>query len=85
MSVVYFVAAGNPPVAVKIGHSYDVRSRINGIRTGNHLPVRLLGTVPGGLSTESRITPRLYGCLRERASSPPSTCAPSWFVCPMDR
>jgi hypothetical protein len=52
MCVVYFVAAGNPPEAIKIGRSCDVTLRVGSIQTGNHLPVRLLGVVPGGLDLE---------------------------------
>lgn len=63
VSVVYFVAAGNPPEAVKIGHTCDMGSRLNGIQTGNHLPVRLLGTVPGGFDLE-QVLHRRFAHLR---------------------
>ena len=62
-SVVYFIAVGYPPEAVKIGYTCNIGSRLDGIQTGNHLPVRLLGTVPGGPDLE-RTLHRRFACLR---------------------
>lgn len=55
VSVVYFIAAGHPPEAVKIGCTHDVRSRLRGIQTGNHLPMLLLGTLPGDRRLEREL------------------------------
>jgi hypothetical protein len=65
-SVVYFIAAGSPPEAVKIGYTLrDAGARLNGIQTSNHLEVRLLGTIPGDRGVE-RALHRRFAHLRLR-------------------
>jgi hypothetical protein len=53
--VVYFVAAGDPPVAVKIGvaaqtGTRDLKTvvvrRLSQIQSSNHEPIQLLGVIP---------------------------------------
>lgn len=39
---VYFVQAGDDRGAIKIGYSGDVEKRVESLRTGNHLPLRIL-------------------------------------------
>lgn len=63
--VVYFIAAGDPPKAVKIGHARNVRQRLVGIQTGNHERVRLVGTLPGGPALE-RVMHRRFAHLHLR-------------------
>lgn len=43
----YFIAAGNPPIAIKIGVSQQttIRSRLKNIQSANHEPVALLGVI----------------------------------------
>lgn len=53
---VYFAKAGT---AVKIGVSADVEARIKSLRTANHEPIVLLGSVPGGRAVERNIHMRL--------------------------
>lgn len=51
-SSVYFAAAGD---RIKIGWSRKVASRIAQLQTGNPEPVRLLATMPGGVSKEREL------------------------------
>ncbi len=46
--VVYFIGAGRPPVAIKIGvtQKSKVRQRLRAIQCDNHEPVELLGVLP---------------------------------------
>lgn len=50
---VYFIEAANG--LVKVGQSQSVTSRLEGLRTMSPIPLRLLGTVPGGLELEQRL------------------------------
>ena len=45
--VIYFVAAGSPPVAIKIGVTQQstLKLRLRGIQSANHEEIRLLGIV----------------------------------------
>jgi len=45
--MVYFIGAGNPPVAVKIGvtHRSGIRSRLRGLQSSNHEPIKLMGVI----------------------------------------
>ena len=47
-SVIYFIAAGRPPKAIKIGVTTraTVRERLEKTQTHNHEPVELLGVIP---------------------------------------
>lgn len=42
---VYFVQAGGDGGAIKIGYTNDVEKRLGTLRTGNHLPLRLLAAL----------------------------------------
>lgn len=46
--VVYFLAAGSPPTAIKIGVTTraTVRTRMEKTQTHNHEPIELLGVIP---------------------------------------
>jgi hypothetical protein len=46
-AVVYFIAAGNPPVAVKIGVTTwaTVAKRLGALQSSNHEPLELLGVI----------------------------------------
>ena len=45
---VYFIAVGDPPVAVKVGISTqrDIVRRLSTLQCGNHEPLLLLGVIP---------------------------------------
>jgi hypothetical protein len=45
--VLYFIAAGRPPVAIKIGvtQGFKVTSRLRAIQGSNHEPIDLLGVI----------------------------------------
>jgi hypothetical protein len=45
--VVYFIAAGRPPVAIKIGvtQRFKVANRLRAIQGSNHEPIDLLGVI----------------------------------------
>jgi len=45
---VYFIAAGNPPVAIKIGvtKQSEFPHRFRALQGSNHEPLRLLGVIP---------------------------------------
>lgn len=47
-AVVYFIAAGDPPAAIKIGVTSwsTVKSRLAAIQSANHEPITLLGVIP---------------------------------------
>lgn len=47
-AVVYFIAAGNPALAVKIGVTTwaTVSSRLGALQSANHEPLELLGVIP---------------------------------------
>jgi T5orf172 domain len=47
-SVIYFIGAGNPPTAIKVGVTTrtTVRSRLQTTQTHNHEAVELLGVIP---------------------------------------
>ena len=47
-SVIYFIAAGSPPTAIKVGVTKrtSVRNRLQTTQTHNHEPVELLGVIP---------------------------------------
>jgi hypothetical protein len=49
-AVVYFIAAGQPPVAIKIGITgraeKSVRHRLRAIQSSNHMFIELLGAIP---------------------------------------
>ncbi len=61
---VYFMAAGDPPVAIKIGISVQagLRKRMRSIQSANHMPIRLLGVIP----FEGMERPMVAAGLRER-------------------
>ena len=44
-AIVYFIAAGNPPIAIKIGVTQwqSAKKRIGACQTGNHEALRLIG------------------------------------------
>ncbi len=50
--VVYFVASGD---AVKIGTTGDLRTRLADMQSGNPVPLRLLGCIPGGRAIEQKL------------------------------
>lgn len=43
---VYFIQAGGERGPIKIGYSKDLAKRIEGLRNGNHLDLRVLGICP---------------------------------------
>ncbi len=45
--LLYFIAAGRPPVAIKIGvtQATSMRARLKAIQSANHEPVELLGVI----------------------------------------
>lgn len=47
ISNVYFIAAGDPPQAVKIGYASGVYQRCGEIQTGNHGPLSGAATYDG--------------------------------------
>lgn len=51
-SSVYFAEAGN---RVKIGFSKRVSARLVQLQTGSAVPIRLIGTMPGGRTAERRL------------------------------
>lgn len=51
-SSVYFADAGGQ---IKIGWSRKVSARLAQLQTGSAVPIKLLGTIPGGLALERRI------------------------------
>lgn len=53
-SSVYIVEAG-PSGPCKVGYSERVRLRIEDLQVGNPQPLRLLGTLPGGIEVESAL------------------------------
>lgn len=53
---VYFIQAGEE--AIKIGWGKEPLKRLAGIQVHNHLPVRLLGTIPGDQATEREMHAR---------------------------
>jgi hypothetical protein len=52
--VVYF-AQGEPSTPIKIGTSVNAKNRLNGLRTGSPVPLRLLATTPGGRRREREL------------------------------
>jgi hypothetical protein len=47
LGIVYFLAAGNPPVAIKIGSAIrqGMKRRLQGLQCGNHETLELLGVL----------------------------------------
>jgi len=54
---VYFIWA-DPPGLIKIGTARDVTQRLQSLTTMSPVPLRLLGTLPGGQRVESRLHAR---------------------------
>jgi T5orf172 domain len=54
-SSVYFADAGG---SIKIGWSKKVSARLAQLQTGSAVPIKLLGTMPGGLAVERRVHAR---------------------------
>lgn len=50
-TLVYFVRVGDSG-PIKIGRSVDVGQRVATFQTANHLPLRVLATLPGGAAVE---------------------------------
>lgn len=46
IAFIYFIQAGDEHGHIKIGHSRDVDKRLESLRTGNHLPLRVLFKIP---------------------------------------
>ena len=61
---VYFIAAGDPPEAIKIGISTvdDIKRRLSTIQSSNHVPLRIIGLV----RFEGVVRPMLAAQQRER-------------------
>jgi hypothetical protein len=58
---VYFIEAVGLDM-IKIGYARDIPERLRKLSPGCPVPMRLLGTVPGGLRTEQQYHERLAGC-----------------------
>ena len=49
---VYFIAVGDE--AIKIGVAQNVEARMASLQTGNHEKLRLIGSIPGDVTTEKK-------------------------------
>ncbi|MCH7716405.1 MAG: GIY-YIG nuclease family protein [Gemmatimonadetes bacterium] len=49
---VYFIAVGDE--AIKIGVAQNVEARMAALQTGNHEKLRLIGSIPGDVTTEKK-------------------------------
>lgn len=54
---VYFIRAGEDG-PIKIGHGSNPAARLSGCQIGNHLPLRLLATMPGAEAEEQELHKR---------------------------
>lgn len=55
---VYFIQAGGDGGFIKIGYAYDVLKRLENLRTGNALQLKILVTLPGGRDLEIQLHER---------------------------
>ncbi len=53
-SVVYFITA-HKSRKVKIGYARNLKSRMATLQTGNHSPLKVLHTLPGGAGLEAQL------------------------------
>lgn len=97
VSLVYFIEAIGA-AAVKIGTAADLKKRLNTLQTASPMPLRVLGTTPGGRDAEQtlhrrfahlklrgewfRAEPELLSFIRDIGS--PSTIAPIYGALDVD-
>jgi hypothetical protein len=82
---VYFMAAGDPPEAVKIGvtRPHRMRSRLRSLQTGNHRLLRILGLIHFEGHRAKRRAEELEGELHARFAAQqrfkPGYVGSEWF------
>lgn len=86
-AVVYFIAAGAPAVAIKIGVTglRSVRSRLGALQSANHEPIELLGVLafrdlPLPMKRAEDLERELHERFRRLQRAPEGTRGYEWFT-----